>query len=213
MPFQQLLILAVVAMVGLAALRVVRVRLGQMPLPEAKGLFYLAFVVIPPIALAAVAGGSSGALAGVAAIPVYALLVLGLSIVMAILAGLAGRFAPGPWRSRALLALVGSEGDVDDVPFDPPVTPALQASVAVVEEANRAFPRGHAFPAEIKRPGFRSAWDALETANETLEGQIAAERKLGIAVASSAMATAKDARSRLDTLRRLAGESGQVWAS
>lgn len=213
MPIQQLLIVAVVAMVGLAALRVVRVRLGQMPLPEAKGLFYLAFVVIPPIAFAAVSGESGGALAGVAAIPVYAVLLLGLSILMAVLAGLAGRFAPGPWRSRALLALIGSEGDVDDVPFDPPVTPSLQASVAVVEQANGAFSRGHAFPAEIAQPGFRSAWDALEAANETLEGQIAAERKLGIAVAASAMATARDARSRLETLRRLAGESGQAWAS
>jgi hypothetical protein len=74
------------------------------------------------------------------------------------------------------------------------------------------FPRGAAFPAQIARAGFRDDWDVLDGATRTLEGRIAADHRLGLAVGSGATATARDARSRLDTLRRLAGDQGQAWA-
>ena len=44
-----------------------------------------------------------------------------------------------------------------------------------------------------------------------LEGRIADEHRIGLAVASSA--AAEDARSRLDTLRRLYVDRGQAWAT
>ena len=44
-------------------------------------------------------------------------------------------------------------------------------------------------------------------------GRILDDRGLGLAVASGATAIATDARSRLDTLRRLALDNGQVWAA
>jgi hypothetical protein len=89
----------------------------------------------------------------------------------------------------------------------------LVESVALVGRANVAFPRGPEFAAQIDRVGFRVDWDALDAATATLEVQIADDRRSGVGVASSATAMAQDARSRLDTLRRLAGDHGQVWAS
>jgi len=112
-----------------------------------------------------------------------------------------------------LLALVGREADLDDLPFDPPVTARLAESVALVNRANLVFPRGPEFPAQIERSGFRASWDSLDAATTTLEDRIAEDRRLGLGVASDVMATAKDARSRLDTLRRLAVEHGQAWAA
>ena len=75
------------------------------------------------------------------------------------------------------------------------------------------FPRGHDFPLQIERSGFRFAWDALDAATGKLEARIADDHRIGLAVASSAVATAVDARSRLDTLRRLAGDGGPAWAT
>jgi hypothetical protein len=93
------------------------------------------------------------------------------------------------------------------------MTVKLAESAARVDRANAVFPRGSDFPAEISRAGFRDAWDALDAATGTLEGRILDDRGLGLAVASGATAIATDARSRLDTLRRLALDNGQVWAA
>jgi len=209
----QLLALAAVAMLGLAILRVARVQAGRDPLPEARRLFYLVFIVVPPVALAAVIDREAGAVGGVAALPVYGLMLAGLAIVMWVVSLIVPRVAPGRSRARLLVALTGSEGDPEDVPYDPPVTARLAESVALVTRANDAFPRGPEFPVQVERDGFRPAWDALDTAIQRLEGQIVDDHRLGLAVASSALRVAKDARGRLDTLRRLASDSGQTWAA
>jgi hypothetical protein len=108
--------------------------------------------------------------------------------------------------------LTGGEADPYDVPFDPPITAKLAESVGLVDRANAAFPRGVGFPTQIDRSGFRGDWEALDGATRSLEDRIAADFRLGLAVASGARVTAADARSRLDTLRRLAVEQGQAWA-
>jgi hypothetical protein len=53
----------------------------------------------------------------------------------------------------------------------------------------------------------------LDGATRSLEGRIADDHRLGLAVARATTATASDARSRLDTLRRLAVDQGQAWAA
>jgi hypothetical protein len=146
-------------------------------------------------------------------VPVYIGILLALVIVMWLAAVLVQLVARGRIRPLLLVALVGSEGDPEDVPYDPPVTAKLAESVALVDRANAVFPRGHEFPLQVGRAGFRFAWDALDTATGTLEGRIADDHRIGLAVASGAAATAVDARSRLDTLRRLAVDGGQVWAT
>ena len=65
----------------------------------------------------------------------------------------------------------------------------------------------------MDRPGFRSAWEALSAATTTLEGHIADDHRRRQPVAERALDTAADARSRLDTLRRLAAHHGQAWAA
>jgi hypothetical protein len=213
MSLLQLSILAVASMMGLALLRVVRVRAGRYPLPEAKRLFLFLFVVVPPVVLAALTDREAGAFGGVAALPVYGAMLFGLAILMWVVSLIVPRVAPGRSRAILLVALTGSEGDPEDVPYDPPVTAKLAESVALVTRANDVFPRGPEFPVQVEREGFRAAWDALDTAIQRLEGQIVADHRLGIAVASSALGTAKDARGRLDTLRRLASDDGQSWAA
>lgn len=209
----QLLTLAAVAMLGLAILRVVRVQSGRDPLPEARRLFYLLFIVVPPVILAAVIDREIGAFGGIAALPVYGLMLFGLAILMWVVSLIVPRVAPGRSRAWLLVALTGSEGDPEDVPYDPPVTARLAESVALVTRANDAFPRGPEFPVQVERDGFRPAWDALDTAIQRLEGQIVEDHRLGLAVASSALRVARDARSRLDTLRRIASDTGQTWAA
>lgn len=209
----QLLTLAAAAMLGLAILRVARVQAGRDPLPEARRLFYLLFIVVPPVILAALVDRETGAFGGVAALPVYGFMLLGLAILMWVVSLIVPRVAPGRSRAWLLVALTGSEGDPEDVPYDPPVTARLAESVALVTRANDAFPRGPEFPVQVERDGFRPAWDALDTAIQRLEGQIVEDHRLGLAVASSALRVARDARSRLDTLRRIASDSGQTWAA
>ena len=68
------------------------------------------------------------------------------------------------------------------------------------------FPRGLAFPGQVDRADFHEAWDALDDATRSLEGGIAADRQLGLGIATAASATALDARGRLDTLLRLAND-------
>jgi hypothetical protein len=213
MPLLQLVILAVASMAVLALLRVARVRAGRSALPEARRLFLLLFVVVPPVALGALTDGAVGAFGGVTALPVYGPLLFGLAILMWGISLIVPHVAPGRSRAILLVALTGNEGDPEDVPYDPPVTAQLADSVALVNRANGVFPRGPEFPVQVEREGFRAAWDALDTASQRLEGQISKDHRLGVAVASSALAVAKDARARLDTLRRLASDSGQAWAA
>ena len=217
MPFQTLFLLAIVAMIGLVALRLVRVHFERSPLPEGRvrWLFILAFLLVPPIALAMLIQPPPKAdqLGGVAWVPIYAILLALIAFLMGLASLLVRVIPPGPPRRVLMLALTGSQGDPFDVPFDPPVTAKLAESVAQVDRTNAAFPRGVAFPTQIDRAGFRGDWDALEAATTTLEGQIVDDHKLGLAVASAAKGTAEDARSRLDTLHRLAIDSGQAWAT
>lgn len=213
----QLLVLAVLAMTALAGMRVLRVQLGRSPHPDGWGRipFIVAFLLVPPIALSAVVqpAATSNLMRGISWVLPYAVLVGGLALVMGIAALVVGRLAMGRTRRILLLALSASEGNPDDVPFNPPLTPALSTSMASVDRANGVFPRGLEFPGQIKREGFRYAWDELDSATKTLEGRIADDRRLGLPVASAARAVAADARSRLETLQRLAVDSGQVWAT
>lgn len=165
-------------------------------------LIVVAALLAPPIALGAVSS-----------LPVYIAVLLALVVLMWIAAVVVQLVARGRIRPLLLVALVGSEGDPEDVPYDPPVTAKLAESVALVDRANAVFPRGPDFPLQVDRAGFRFAWDALDDATGTLEGRIADDHRIGLAVASAAVATADDARSRLDTLRRLATDGGQVWAT
>ncbi|HET9457482.1 MAG TPA: hypothetical protein VFO78_09085 [Candidatus Limnocylindrales bacterium] len=217
MSFQQLLIVAIGAMALLALSRVARVHYGRSPHLQFRGsrLVVIGLLFVPPIVLQALTQSASGAprVGWVEWLPQYAGLLIGVAIAMGIIA-LGVRFlAPVRTRPLLLLALVGSEADPYEVPFDPPVTATLARSVALVERANDVFPRGVEFPKQIDRAGFRGYWDALEDATRALEQGITHDHRLGIAVASGARATAADARSRLDTLQRLSTEQGRAWAS
>jgi hypothetical protein len=200
----QLLFIAVTAMAVLAAVRLVRVHFGRTPLPEVRGrrLIVLAAMLAPVIALGAAPS-----------LPLYVVILIGLTFVTWLAAVVVQLVIRGRLRPLLLLALVGHEGDPEDVPFNAPVTARLAESLALVDRANAVFPRGHDFPLQIDRSGFRFAWDALDAATGTLETRIADDHRIGLAVAESASATAVDARSRLDTLRRLATARGQVWAT
>lgn len=217
MSLQYLAIVAVAAMAALAALRVIRVHYGRTPHPDGnvRVLFTLGFLLVPPIALGILLapGSPTGWVRGVASVPVYVIFLGALALLMWIGAGVVRVVGAGQSRPLLLLALVASEGDPNDVAVDPPLTARLAESMVVVDRANAVFPRGTEFPVQIDRSGFRLAWDALNAATATLEGLIATDRRLGLGVASGARATAIDARSRLDTLRRLALDRGQVWAA
>lgn len=217
MSLQQLVILGAAGMlIVLAVTRVVRVHLGRPPHPEGVGrlLFLLACLFGPPIGLELLVNPAAemGQVHGIESVLLYIVAVGAFSILMLIGAVIAGVAAPGRSRRLLLLALLGTEGDPDDVPFDPPVTAKLAEGVAVVDHANAAFPRGPEFAAQIDRVDFRTLWHGLDAATGALEGRIADDHRLGLAVASEATATARDARSRLDTLRRMAVDRGQAWA-
>ena len=205
-----LLLLAVAAMIGVAILRLVRVRIGRTPLPEGKArwLFIAAFVAVPPIVLKALLDPvvNGPALGAITWIPLYGAFLALLLVAMTIGAMVVERMVHGRSRRPLMLALVGSEGDPEDVPFDPPLTAKLAASMALVDRCNAAFPRGRTFPAQVDRADFHEAWDALDDATRTLEGGIAADRRLGLGIATAALATELDARGRLDTLVRLADD-------
>jgi len=217
MSLQQLFILAVAAMAVLVVTRVVRVYRGREPhLNGARRLlFVLLFVFVPPIVFGALTQPIEGArqIPALAWVPVYAMMLAGIWILMWIAAQVLKIVAPRRSRRVLLLALIGSESDRSDVLLDPPVTTKLAESVALVDRANIAFPRGPEFPAQIDRAGFRVDWDALDAATGTLENRIVDEYRTGLGVASLATATAQDARSRLDTLQRLAVDDGQAWAA
>ncbi len=208
----QVLLLAIVAMIGLAALRLARVRAGRTPLPESRDrtAFLVAFLVGPPLVVGALVGpdGGWGLLRGVAWIPLFGVMVAGLAVLMMVIAVLAQYLAPARARRLLLIALVGSEGDPDALPFDPPLTPGLAEGIALVDRTNAVFPRGLEFAGQVDRADFRSDWDALDAATGALEARIAADRRLGLGVGHVAAATALDARSRLDTLRSIALSRG-----
>lgn len=212
----QIFVLAVVAMICLATVRVVRFRAGRSPLPDgaAKVLIRIAFPIVPPIVLGALlqAKASGGILGGIGWVPLYAVSLACLAILMGLGALVVRSVIRSPSRRAFLVALVGDEGDPYATPLDPPATPRIAASVARVDAANVVFPRGVEFAAQIDRLGFREAWDALDAVTSTLETQLAEDRGCGLGAPIAASATAKDARSRLDTLHRLAIERGQVWA-
>ena len=208
----QLLMLAIAAMTGLASVRLVRVHLGRTPHPERMVLFLLVLILVPPILLGVLIQPGEDQLRGVKWVPLYGVMLAGLAIVMGIAAFIIRRVVRGRSRSLLILALVGSEADPNDVPIDPPLTAKLAEGVALVDKTNAVFPRGPDFPTQIDRPGFRVAWDALDAATASLEDRIASDQRLGMAVASSATATAEDARARLDTLRGLVVDKGRAWA-
>jgi len=216
MPPLQLILLAVVAMTGLATVRVVRLRAGRTPLPEHRGrrLFLLTFVVAPPLVLGTLTQSpASGQLRAVTSVPIYLVIVAALVVAMAIVSRVVSNVAHGP-RSRLIrVALVGRESDDDEVRRDPPLTANLVEIVKSVAEANAAFSRGPGFPAETERAGFRADWDALDRATRALEEGIAGDHRLGLGVASEATAIALDARIRLDALMPIAVDARRVWAS
>jgi hypothetical protein len=217
MPVQQLLILAIVAMAALAALRVFRVSRGLTPLPDGRGrrLFQLGFLVVPPLILGMLTQPPPPAnqLWGIGAVPAYVAIVAGLAILMWIASQIVGQVSHGRTGRLVRVALAGHEADPYAARVDPAVTAKLADCVGVVDRANAAFPRGPGFPLQVSRSGFRDDWTELDVATQALEGRIAADHRLGLSVASTATATATDARSRLDTLRRLAFDDGQAWAA
>jgi hypothetical protein len=211
---QQLLILAVAAMATLALSRVARVQYGRTPHLQGRGrrIFTIGLLYVPPLLLVLMQAAPSGQLR-IGWISPYTMILVAIWILMGVTALIVRFVAPVRYRPLLILALAGIEPDPYDVPFDPPMTARLAKNVALVERTNAAFPRGVQFPRQVDRSGFREDWDALEGATRTLEGTIADDFRLGLAVASGARATAADARSRLDTLRRLATDKGQAWAS
>ena len=207
-----LLLLAIAAMTGLAVLRWARVNAGREPYPENMLPFIIAFLVLPPIALGVIVRPGGDPLGGVGSLLPYAMIVTGLAGLLWMAARFVRMLPFGRPRSLLLLALIGSEGHPDDRAVDPPLTRRLAANVAEVDRTNAEFPRGHEFPSQVDRPGFRGAWDALDSATAKLEAGIAEDERRGLAIASAASATADDARGRLNTLRSLALEGGQSWA-
>jgi hypothetical protein len=214
MPLPQPLILAVAAMIGLAVLRVIRTRLGREPHPDGKARFpfILAFLLVPPVVLGALFQSGGGQFGGMSWLPLYVAGVAALAILMSIAAMIVRVVVPVRLRPLLLMALNGSK-DTPAKRVDPPLTARLTASRTLVDAANAVFPSGASFPTHIERADFRRSWDSLDDATRVLETQIAEDETLGIGAASAATATADNARSRLETLRRLAAESGQAWAA
>jgi hypothetical protein len=214
--FLQLLILAVAATAYLVILRSLRGYRGLTPLPEGRArlLFFFALLFMPPIALDVVGRPTmaAGELQAIVSVPLYLAILGALAFLMGLLALVVRLVVHGRPRRLLMLALVGSEGEPDLV-ADPPLTAVLAESLALVDRTNAAFPRGLEFPLQVDRDGFRGAWDALDAATRTLEGRIADDSRLGLAVASAAKSMAGDARGRLETLRRLAVDHGQAWAA
>jgi hypothetical protein len=217
---QELVILtAATTLIMLAISRVLRVRAGRSPHPDGRARlpFLLTFLFLPPVVVEVVVvlrpTTSATQLHIIESVLLYLGALFAFMILMGVAALIAGEIAPGRWRPMILLALAGSEPDPNDVVIDPAFTPKLAGDVVLVDTANAAFPRGPEFAAQIDRTGFRVDWDALDAATGTLEGQIADDHRLGVAVGSKATTTAQDARSRLDTLRRLAVDGGQALAS
>ena len=214
---EQLIVAAAVVLAAVAVMRVVRVHFDRAPHPEGRAriLFLLTLLFVPPIALEVVANptGAEGQLHGIESVLLYLGALAGFLILMGIAALIVRLVARGRPRQVLLLALAGSLPGPDDVPPEAALTPDMAESVELVDVANAAFPRGPEFAEQVDRPGFRAAWDSLDAATSALEERIAEKQRLGLGVAYHAIATARDARSRLDTLRRIAADQGQAWAA
>ncbi len=218
MTLQQLVILTAAAVLFLfGTMRVMRVRRGLEPRPHGPLMFlaYLAILFVPPIALEVITNptASSGQMHGVESILLYWGALAFFSILMGIAALLVRRFVWGRAREVLLVGLVGSRLGEEDIPVDPPISAALARDVELVDVANAVFPRGPAFMEESERPGFVASWMALEEATAMLETQIAEDRSHGLGVSWRALDTAKDARRRLEALRRAAADRGTALPS
>ena len=132
---------------------------------------------------------------------------------MGIVALFVRRFVWGRAREVLLVGLVGSRLGEEDIPIDPPISATLARDVELVDVANAVFPRGPAFMEESERPGFVASSTALDNATAALEAQIAEDRSHGLGVSWRALDTAKDARRRLEALRRAAADRGTVLES
>ena len=205
-----LFLIAVVAMTGLAILRLVRVHRGHTPLPEGKSrtAFLIAFLVVPPVVLKAVLlpTPSGSPIGWFLWVPLYAVILGLLVVAMTIAAMIVERTVNGRWRRPLMLALVGSEGDPEDIPFDPPVTTGWPSAWRWSTGPTRRFPAASRSRARSSAPTSDEAWGALDGATSSLEGSIADDRRLGLGIATAASATALDARGRLDTLLGLAND-------
>ena len=214
---EQLIVAAAVVLGAVAVMRVVRVHFDRSPHPEGRAriLFLLTLVFVPPIALEVVHNptGAEGQLHGIESIVLYLGALLGFLLLMGIAALVVRLVFRGRTRQVLMLALVGSLPGPGDVPLDAALTPDMVETVELVDVANAAFPRGPEFAEQVDRPGFRAAWDSLDVATTALEERIAEKQRLGVGVAYRAVDTARDARSRLNTLRRIAADRGQAWAT
>ena len=217
MSLQLVAILAAAAVLGAFAIsRVVRVRSGR----EARVygwkmwvLVLVALVGVPVLlAMSAPAPGPRGASPVVELTILYIGALVFFATLMGIAAAVVRRVVFGPVRPTLLLALIGREPSVADVPVDPPMTDEIRKSVDLVDVRNAAFPRGREFMDQTELPGFQAAWSSLDEATRGLEGLIAEGTGLGTGVAMHATDTAGDARSRLDTLHRAALARGKAWA-
>lgn len=215
MSLLQLFLVAFIAMTGLAVARSARDRVGRTPFPEGNGrrLLIVAFLVVPPIALSQLLYPGAGAMSAVASVPSYVFALVIIAMVMSVIVMIVGFALPRRSHRNLRIALMGNEGNVDDLARDPRMTEQLAENVALVDRTNAVFPRGPDFAAQVDRPGFRAAWEALAAATVTLEGHIADDHRRRQPVADEALSTAADARSRLNTLRRLAATRGQAWAA
>lgn len=208
-------LMAVAVLIGYAVSRVLRVRAGleSRPVGSRLALLLAAVVLGPSFALMVIGGGAGGQSAVFGAVMLY-FLSLGVGVmIMGLSAVLVRSVAPVSMRPVLLLALIGREASLADVPVDPPITPELSESVARVTTSNDVFPRGRAFLDQSERPGFQEAWNSLDAATTGLETRIAASLAAGTGVSQVATDVARDARSRLDTLRRAASFGGQAWAA
>jgi hypothetical protein len=205
-------VIAAAVLVLFAVSRVLRVRAGMDARADGWKFWALfaAVLIVPPIALAVLAGPSSGRddTRVIDAVVAYFAAVGVLAIGMGVVALLIRQFAPAGSQPTLMLALIGREARASDVPVNPAMTPELAASVALVEQRNAAFVRGPGFVEQTSMPGFAADWDALDEATRGLEKLIAERIALGAGVAQSATATAADARSRLETLRQAAAPGG-----
>src|SRR4029079_6798768 len=142
MPMSPLILAGIVAMAGLATLRVVRFRRGLTPLPDIRGkrLLLLAFVVVTPVVVG-----------GIGALPMYVAIIAVLAIAMWIAAQVVGMVTNSRAGRLIQVALAGREEDKYAVRADAAVTAELAESVRIVDRANAAFPRGAAFPTQVSR--------------------------------------------------------------
>ena len=205
---------AVVILVGFGASRVLRVRSGR----EARlyGMWFMlivaAVIIVPPVLFVVLAGTTPPKTDSpvVGALLSYFATLVGVAFLFGVAAAFVRRFIIGDLRAPLLLFLVGREPSAADVPYDPPMTDAIRAGVALVDQRNAVFPRGQAFMRQADLPGFDASWADLDDATSKLERLIADATTLGTGISVKALETATDARSRLNALHGSAGRGTAV---